>query len=424
MAMITAMAMVVMGTRSADPMRRRGFFPKRSGRNWAIRALLASIVAVAGYLSTAHTLAFALHGRYPDKAYALAPWDGRITAKLAAKRLADNPENGAAPLARRAVRQDATAIDAVVALGLDAQLHGDAVRARRLFAFADKLSRRNLQAHLWAIEDSVARDDVPGALRRYDLALRTSKHAPDLLFPVLASAAIDPAIRKSLVPVLAKAPYWAPRFIDYVATNSNDAEAVGILFLQLRRHDIAVSQDASAAAIGRLLTKNAVDLAWRYYAAIRPGASRTRSRDPNFNANLSIPSAFDWAPINNGAVAATIQRGDEGGIVDFSASPGASGAVLQQQQALPEGMYQITGRSLGVDQPSASMPYWVLTCRDGRELGRVMMPSSNRNNGIFTGSYTVPANCPVQTLALVLRPSDGIVGVTGQVDRLMLEPAP
>ncbi|MDT9096849.1 hypothetical protein RSW32_26335, partial [Escherichia coli] len=77
----------------------------------------------------------------------------------------------------------------------NAQLHGDVGAARRLFAYGQRLSRRDNSTQLWAIEDAVARNDIPDVLRHYDVALRTSPNLADILYPVLASASADPAIR-------------------------------------------------------------------------------------------------------------------------------------------------------------------------------------------------------------------------------------
>src|SRR3546814_17422634 len=74
-------------------------------------------------------------------------------------------------------------------------MHGDRAGGERLLAYSQTLSRRDLRTQLMAIELAVARDDIPSALRHYDIALRTKKNAPDLLFPVLTSALTNPTIR-------------------------------------------------------------------------------------------------------------------------------------------------------------------------------------------------------------------------------------
>ena len=97
--------------------------------------------------------------------------------------------------------------------------------------------------------------------------------------------------------------------------------------------------------------------------------------------------------------------------------------MLTQVQVLPPGAYRLVGRSSGLDQPEASRPYWALTCRDGRELGRVAVPNSAQAEGQFAGELRVPAGCPVQVLALIARPSDDVSGVSGQIDAAQLVPA-
>jgi len=124
-----------------------------------------------------------------------------------------------------------------------------------------------------------------------------------------------------------------------------------------------------------------------------------------------------------------VQPASGGGVVDFAAAPSSGGPVLQQVQLLRPGRYRLEGRSSGVEQPARSLPYWILMCRDGRELGRVALSSSMPDTGgnasgeeTFSGEFTVPTNCPVQTLTLIVRPSDQITGVTGQIHRAQLAP--
>src|SRR3546814_9359723 len=96
-------------------------------------------------------------------------------------------------------------------------MHGDRAGGERLLAYSQTLSRRDLRTQLMAIELAVARDDIPSALRHYDIALRTKKNAPDLLFPVLTSALTNPTIRTELVKTLGGRPTWSHDFISHAA---------------------------------------------------------------------------------------------------------------------------------------------------------------------------------------------------------------
>lgn len=399
---------------------------RRSAAEWGVRGALTIAAAGLGYFSVTYSLAYMIRGSAPERAHVLAPWDGRVTALLSEKlsgpyaTVADRRRSDA--LASLALRQDPTAVVAVATLGINAQVRGDTTRARQIFAYSEMLSRRDLRTRLWAIEDAVARHDVPGVLLNYDIALRTSRIAPDLLFPILASAINDAEIRQALLTTLAKRPAWSNQFIGYVSGNGPDPLATASLFEAIHRIGIIFPAGSSATLIGRLLDERHVYDAWRFYASITPGVDNRISRDPGFTANPISPTPFDWQPVTDSGVSASIQRGERGGIFDFAVPPNLGGPLLRQTQLLPPGDYAIEGRSIGIEQADGALPYWTLTCDQGRELGRVTVPNSAQANGRFAGRFTVPVGCPVQQLQLVARPSEGLSGLTGQIDDVRLQP--
>ncbi len=408
------------------PRHRPATRPRRSATEWAARSGLTVVAVGLGTVSVAHSLAYTIRGSNPVLAHALAPWDGRMTALLSEQ--LSGPDASAADrrraddLARLALRQDPTAVPAVATLGINAQIRGDTAGARRILAYSEKLSRRDLRTRLWAIEDAVARNDIPSVLRDYDIALRTSQIAPDLLFPILASAIGNTEIRQELAETMARRPIWNDQFLGFVAGNGADARATASLFETLHRHRIGLPQGAAPMLVGRLLAEQYIDDAWRFYTVIRPGVDRQMARDPDFTANLASPTPFDWQPVTDSGVSASIQRGENGGIFDFAVPPNLGGPVLRQTQLLSPGDYVIEGHSIGIEQSDTALPYWTLTCPDGRELGRIIIPNSVQAKGRFAGRFTVPKGCPVQQLQLVARPSDALSGVTGQMDDVRLGP--
>lgn len=393
-----------------------------------IRGAVAVALALLAYVSVTRSLATVIRSKDATRAVRLAPGDGRVAA-AAAQSLIDadvtRPKLArAARLARRALDGDPTVSDAAAILGFDAQARGDAKGAGRWFAYAERLSRRELQTQIWLVEDLVSRGDVAGALHHYDIALRTSRKAPDLLFPILGLAIAQPEVRAALARTLAAKPPWSALFVQYVAAAGPDPLATAQLLEQLRRSHVPVTAEARANTTNALVARGLMGQAWRFYAAGHPGAARDRSRDPGFTAAASDPSAFDWAPINNGGVAVTIQQGSRpgDGLLDFSVPPTLGGPLVQQAQLLPPGQYRLTGRSAGIEQDPEARPYWVLTCRDGRELGRVALPDSRDQGGMFDGRFTVPAGCAMQMLSLIARSSDAAAGMSGQISRAALVP--
>lgn len=402
---------------------------RRSPREWAGRVALACGIAVLGYQSIVFSVAQVTARSHPEAADARIAYDGRLgAAHAAALTTAADVSVGkraqAKILSHTALLRDPTAVSAAATLGIATLAQGDTANARRLLAYAQMLSRRNVPTQLWSIEDAVRRGDISGALHWYDIALRTHPDLSEILYPVLAQASRDATIRAALVRTLAGKPPWSASYVGFAAAQRDDPQNIAALFAGLRTRGVAIPPAAQTSVVGVLLDAGNIDEAWRYYAAIRPGAIRTRTRDPRFAAVLDTPSAFDWITLSDTSLAASIQRTRDGGVFEFAAPASLGGPVLQQVQLLPAGIYRLSGHSDGIAQEPRALPYWTLTCRtDGRELGRVVMPNSAQSGGAFAGTLTVPANCPVQVLTLFVQASDAIGGTSGQIDRVMLAPA-
>jgi len=384
---------------------------------------LVAAALLAGYASVTFSLARLIYRTNPTTGRMLAPYDGRITAALAASLANDGAtvedRSRADDLSRLALRQDPTAIFALSTLGLNSEVRSDIVLARRYFSGAQWLSRRNLPTQLWSIEDAVRRNDISGALHQYDITLRVMPNLWEMLFPVLASANTDIDIRSELVKTLSNRPAWGPFFLEYLAGNSSDPRATVQLFAALQRSGQSVPPGTQAVAVNKLIDRGLFDDAWAYYATVRRGADRSRSRNPDFAMAVQDASQFDWQPVEaNGAVAIL-----QGGLFDFSVPANSGGIILQQMQLLPSGTYRLEGRSANFDPAHDAQSYWVLSCRNGREIGRVPLVKSQEANGLFAGTLVVGPDCPVQILALVARPSEAADRLTGQIDQARLVPA-
>lgn len=399
----------------------------RSPYEWSTRAIVAGGILAIGLWTMSHTVADMLRTRDLQRAHAISPDDARISAQLSKEKLLQDPSvHGrviARQLAKSALLRDPAAVTAVATLGIEAQLRGNTQLARQIFTYSETLSRRNLATQLWAVEDAVGRKDISGALRHYDIALRTSRESANLLFPVLSSAISNSEVRNSLISTLAGRPSWSIGFIYHLAASGADPRSAALLFDKMRIKGIKAPEAAYTALINTLISNGFIDNAWALYVTTHPGSNRRRSRNPNFLPNIANPSPFDWVPANEGSISASIQRSTAGGgLFDFAAPASVGGAVLQQIQLLLPGQYRLHGRSTGIDQPRESQPYWTLTCRDGRELGQVSIRNSSYSAGLIEGLLSVPSDCPVQTLSLIVRPSDMQSGVTGQITQLLIEP--
>lgn len=406
--------------------RRKAGSAQRSGREWVARGALALGFTVLGYIGTASSLAYVVARADPMRAHLMAPNNGVILAEYAQNSFTRSPakESNSPPadLAREALLADPTAADALTVLGFQAQLRGDTAAADRIFSYSTAITRRELRPRLWAIEESIGRGDIAGALRNYDIALRASGDAADLLFPPLSAALAEPRIRAMLLPILATEPVWKDGFIAYAANSGIEPEGAIALFQEGRRSGLEPSDDLRANLVNALVRENKRSDAWAYYRTFRPGVRRDRSRDPNFALAKPVKSVFDWQVGEETRLSAAILQQGNRGLLDFSVPPSVGGELVSQTQLLPPGSYRLEGESRGIEQPERSRPYWSLTCQDGRELGRVVLPNSDWNSGRFTGRFDVPAGCTSQILTLVARSTDDIMGVSGQIESAILKP--
>ena len=164
----------------------------------AARAGIAAGALVAAAVVLPASLASWADVGHPQLAAKIAPWNAPAAADAAAALGTDPRKPEARALVRRALARDLTQVQAIEQRALDEALSGNSGRARRLFALSDRLSRRSLPTRLWLIQDAVDRGNVAGALRNFDIALRTTTDAQPILFPVLAKAAADPTLTNPL----------------------------------------------------------------------------------------------------------------------------------------------------------------------------------------------------------------------------------
>jgi len=397
------------------------------GRRWLVRGALAGAVALLAAISIQDTAAQVAARTNLQLAHMLDPGAGRIAGRLAERTFAAEmqaaPDSRAAKLALQALRNDPTAVEAAATLALLAQLRGDQSRSDALFAYANTLSQRELRPQLWAIEQAVTRGDVEGALRHYDIALTTSRGAEDLLFPVLEKALREPLVRRTLLEKLASQPVWTRGFVNYAAITVSDPAATIDFFRSGQSAGLPIQEAERTAIVNAVAARGQHNLAWSYYSSFRPQALRTHSRDAEFMGTQDNPAVFDWVLRYDTGAIASLQGGEEGGLLDFSAPPGSSGALVDQLQILPAGQYRLEGRSAGIDLADDERPYWLVTCASGRELARIPVPNSDVNGGRFSGTVRVPAGCPVQTLSLIVRSSNRIAGASGQFEFVRLVPS-
>lgn len=387
------------------------------GRRWLAAAAMALLT---GWV-LAFTASNIVLGPLPARAAQLAPYNGRALGKAAQAEMALGSANGiasAVAMARNALRRDPTAVSAVAALGTSAQINGDPEAAARYFRYANRLSRRELQTRLWAIEEAAGRGDIASVLANYDVSMRTSSSVANLFFPTLSGALAEPLVAKQLIPLMATRPIWATDLIRYASENSAEPGATSRFLERARKNGIAVDKESSANLVKSLLDHDEIDEAWRYYASSNPGADRSAVRNGYFTSSPTHISPLDWNLITeNGQKSAFLNDGKGGALLQYSAPLDAPGTVLQQTLLLPPGSYRLVTMA-GETEQTGNPPSWKITCGADKELASLAVRGGGSEN--LTIPFTVPPACRLQILKLVVD-TDGISAASGEVRFVEIE---
>ncbi len=364
----------------------------------------------------------------PARALVFQPWSSRANATLASQRFAVSDVKAAAAIQRlsaRALRRDATEYFAMRSLAAVSDTLGQNKVSKAQFNYVSKLTRRDLLANLWFIEDAVRREDVKGALGYFDQALKTTNEAAEILFPILVRAFDDPELFGPLVDVLAKKPAWADSFLNEAIEKGQQSESIYRAALILHKRKADLSPNLRNHALYRLTALGAYTEAYALYSGFAPEALSKKPLviDGGFNLNRG-EYPFGWtleAEDRFGAerVVRKGRAGDNG--LSVFASPSAQGVPARQLLLLPTGRYRLTYDVVLTDEESGSDVNWRITCATARGTRLATVPVTSAQSANRSGSFSVPPGCLAQWLELAVSVPDSTQDLAVVIDNLTVK---
>ncbi len=396
--------------------------------------LFAGLFTVCfGWLSIAVSGASQLRYESPEAALRLQPWDARATASVAAQaltatrgRVSRETARRVAELARQALKRDATVVEAWRTL---AMVSTRPTQAGALFHFASSLSRRDVPTQLWLIEDSVRRNDIPGALSHYDAALRSSLASHQLLIPVLISATGERRIVPPLAELLRTRPPWRTAFLTALVESAPNPDNLAQLMILLGRPAAPDEGQLMGRSINRLVEQNAFAPALRLYLML---AGRSATGDLLRNGRFDRPNDYppmDWQ-LADGADIFAEQRpapvSGQGQRLYVNASTDARGRAARQLIFLPPGSYALTALSGRADLPAPEGLFWQINCAstpDSPLLDQPAVPTGAAARAIRGEFRVPPAGCAAQWLTLRIVAGDQPGGTEAWVASVRIEAA-
>jgi hypothetical protein len=347
---------------------------------------------------------------HPELAARIAPWSAPAAASAAASLNADPRSPRVRSLVATALARDLTQVQAIELRALDLVVSGKPAEGRQLFELSDRLSRRSLATRLWLIQDSVDRGSVGGALRNFDIALRTTTDAQPILFPVLAKACADPTLTDRLARLLDRPSDWRLMFFEWVLANDSDVRPVAAVTAHMRDRRFIVSNGIDQRLIERLVTAREFDAALALNQ--RFGRPAHGVADPHFT-DPSARYPFGWGLVDSGSLGAHRAVSGSASALIYSAAPANSGQVAAQLLTLRPGRYALA--TMTAAGATGAAPYWSISCAEagGAVIATLDQPMAAR--GKAETLFSVPDSCHAQWLTLQVRPAPDSSSQSGAV---------
>jgi len=386
---------------------------------------------VAGLLTISVSGANILRSVRPDLAMSIQPLDARSRAKAAEQQLASLPISRAQlaeaeRLALEALRRDPTIVAAWRTLGVVATARNQAERAATLFRFSGQLSKRDLPTQLWLIEDRVRANDIEGALRHYDAALRSKPDSATALFPVLVAATADDGIVPPLARLLNTDPPWRRPFLTALAADAPDAENFARFVGLVIRAATPEEKNIVATRMSAMVDRREFGLAQQVYQLLAGGegpAPLVR------NGSFELPNPYpplDWLLSDQSDLRAEQQAATQDGAgarLQIFANNGAGGVAARQMLLLPPGNYEIRAAAGVIEDMRPGRLGWSVQCNNPQATVLLDQDLPQLTGRIAPAAqFRVPAGCEGQWFSLKLRADLDPGGVAGWIDLLTIRP--
>jgi hypothetical protein len=406
MAMVMATAMAMETIKKAKQLE---MMPIRTLLQNGKRIVIFTFVLFLAWQSIIVSIANITREKTPDAALKIAPKDAGALAIRNDMHLSRNKTDLKWRInfrdALASYRGDGLNSRAVRQLGFLAENRGDFVNASALIKMAEKMSRRDVGAQLWLVNQLAERNDINGALRHIDTGLRTSSESQALLFPILTKALSDPGFQAAFAPYIKASPSWISSFIDYALTKNNNLEILSqSIVLAGGLPSNKVNQKLDTALLEHLAANGNYSEAKLYFAS-KKGADLSLLTNAEFKPISIDPrnGPMAWQTFQTVDVEGAIEQGDIAGTYQLNVTIGSDQRRVAAQKLLylKAGNYQLRAKHTFLNGGKDTAAHWDLHCLHGQDF--MTASSAIFNNDVSDKNaviLVVPSNCPVQLLKL------------------------
>lgn len=309
-------------------------------------------------------------------------------------------------LARASLQSQALNARALRLLAYSDDALNTSPNSRAYIDMAARLSRRDLGAQIWLIEQSVAADDAVGALRHYDTALRTNSAVRLPLFAQLTAGTELPIIRQALAPYIRADPPWLGDFLFYAIVNSaNPASIVAMAETAGGLPKGEAFRDLEKQLLLQLFAKSKFAVAQKYYLSL-PVAKPRVLTSLGFEAdNMSLRSgALGWQLVQGASTGANWSGREGDQALAAFANSGERGVVARKWLFLPPGSYRIDLAFGAANMPDNSTIEWTINCLSEMQPAMIWRSGPLRplSGSKIDGTAKIPQGCAFQSIEIAM----------------------
>ena len=327
----------------------------------------------------------------------------------------------AAAAARSQLRVSPLTASALRELGRIASLKTEDAGAAQ-FRYAERVTRRDALNQLELIGAASRAGDFADGLRHYDRILLTTPEAQKVLFPTLATALIDPEVRKPLATFAARE--WLSQFLAAaIDLGADPAAAVDLYARVVGTMPRAEQQRVGLKLVAQLPGRGRLTDARRIAATI-PGVGPSAGGTLLDQFALTTASAnpalapLTWKLHNDEAVESTFNPPDQ---LVIRVSSGRPSLVAERVTLAQPGRYRLSHDVSHVAGEAAAGLTWTVTCTNGPALPIVRVPTQPGRYR-FSVRIDIPPGCGAQSWQLTATPEDIQSTSSVTIERLTLVP--
>lgn len=291
------------------------------------------------------------------------------------------------------------------------------------FRNAERVTRRDALNQLELIGVASRAGDFADGLRHYDRILLTTPEASAALFPTLATALVDPEVRKPLATFAGRE--WFSQFlVAAIDLGADPAAAVDLYTRTARTIPRAEKQRVGLKLVTQLSGGGRLAEA-RGIAATIPGIGPAVRDQFALTASTSNPSLapLTWTLHNDEAVESIF---NPPGQLVIRVASGRSSIVAERLMLAGPGSYSLSHDVSDASGGATAGLTWTVTCTHGQALPIVRVPTQqlpgDRGRHRFSARIDVPTGCGAQSWQLTATPEDIQSTSSVTIEKLALVP--